>query len=283
MERIEDAITRLGGLARSSELHRHGHSRAMIAQALAAGRIIRVRKGWFASRRLAPESVAAARIGGAPACVSAARLHGLWVPPAEEGLHVAVRPGTARLRDPEDAAAPLAPAAGVTVHWTDPRSRTLQAVPEAIALAARCAGPETAFVLLESAMHRRLIGRGERALLNSSAPGWFRAWSRHASGLSESGTESLVKLLLLSLDLPFVQQVRMPDVGRVDFLVGRRLVIEADSRAHHTDLYRDRKRDAVLSVRGFRTLRFMYSQIVYERAEVEAAVVGALVRGDIAG
>lgn len=156
-------------------------------------------------------------------------------------------------------------------------------MPEAIALAARCAGPETAFVLLESAMHRRLIGRGERALLNSMAPGWFRAWSRHASGLSESGTESLVKLLLLSLDLPFVQQVRMPDVGRVDFLVGRRLVIEADSRAHQTDLYRDRRRDAVLSVRGFRTLRFMYSQIVYERAEVEAAVVGALVRGDIAG
>jgi very-short-patch-repair endonuclease len=282
MERIESVIAQLGGVARSSELARQGVSRSMIAGAVRAGGVVRVRKGWFATTGLPAESLAAARVGGAAACVTAARLHGIWVPPDDGCLHVAVRPSSSRLRNPLGLAEPLDRTA-VTVHWTDPRTRALQALPEAIATAARCRGPETAFVLLESAMHKRLVGRGERALLNTIAPGWFRAWSAHASGRSESGTESLLKLLLISMGLPFAQQVDIADVGRVDFVVGQRLVIEVDSRAHHSDPYRDRKRDAVLSARGFRTLRFMYAQVVYERAEVEASVAAAVARGDLAG
>jgi very-short-patch-repair endonuclease len=171
----------------------------------------------------------------------------------------------------------------VVIHWTRSLSRTVQPLPEAIALAIRCAGPETGFVLLESAMHAKKFARGEFALLSSLAPDWFRAWSRFATADSESGTESLMKLLLLALDIPFRQQVDIPGIGRVDFVLGDGLVIEVDSLAHHGDIYRDRKRDALLSARGMRCLRFVYSQVIYERDEVEAAVVAAVARGDLVG
>jgi very-short-patch-repair endonuclease len=89
-----------------------------------------------------------------------------------------------------------------------------------------------------------------------------------------------MKLILLSLGIPFRQQVVIEPIGRVDFVVGERLVIEVDGREFHSDPYKDRKRDALLSVAGRRVLRFLYAQIVYERSIVEAAIVSALARSD---
>lgn len=284
MKPAQIEVSRAGGVARAGELARRGIGRGALAAAQRSGDVIRVRKGWYALATLAPEIIQAARVGGALACVSAARHHDLWVPPGPAGLHVAVPPTAARLRQPSNPRLRLADAPdSVTVHWTTPGTRTVQQLPEAIALSIGCGGPETAFVLLESALNRRRMGRGELAVLNALAPAWFRAWSRHAGSSSESGTESMVKLLLLSLGLPFRQQVRLDTVGRVDFVVGDALVVEVDSKEHHADALRDRRRDAALSALGYRSLRFMYSQVVYERDAVEAAIVGALIRGDLAG
>jgi very-short-patch-repair endonuclease len=90
----------------------------------------------------------------------------------------------------------------------------------------------------------------------------------------------LLKLILLQLGVPFRQQVVVAGVGRVDFALGEHLVLEVDSKQYHANPYADRKRDASLSIGGRRVLRFMYSQIVYESAEVEAAIVSALQRLD---
>lgn len=186
-------------------------------------------------------------------------------------MHIAVAPTSAR----------VARSADLKVHWVNVRSRGVQAIPEAIALAYRCRGAETAFVLLESALHRKLVTRGERALIDSLVPDAFRRWSRLASAESESGTESLMKLLLISHRIPFRQQVGFPGIGRVDFLLGSDLVVEVDGREHHADFTRDRRRDTLLSARGVRSLRFAYSQVVHHREEVEDAIMGAVVRGDV--
>jgi very-short-patch-repair endonuclease len=53
-----------------------------------------------------------------------------------------------------------------------------------------------------------------------------------------------------------------------------------DSVAHHSDPMVDRRRDATLSILGFRVLRFMYHQVVNARPEVERAVLAAMARGD---
>jgi very-short-patch-repair endonuclease len=214
-------------------------------------------------------------------CITAAELHGLWVPAASECLHVGVPANSARLRRPDDPRVRLeAEDAAVIVHWIASRARGIQPLPDAIALVIGCCGPEVGFVLLESALFLGRMTPGERARLSSLAPRSFRRLSRVATKDSGSGTESLMKLLLISLGLSFVQQVKFPGIGWVDFLVGDSLVIEVDSKTHHADPYADRKRDAALSALGKRTLRFMYSQLVYERDAVEAAIVGAIIRGD---
>ena len=79
------------------------------------------------------------------------------------------------------------------------------------------------------------------------------------------------------------QQVSVPEVGRVDFIVGDGLVIEVDGAQFHTDhaaFEEDRRRDAVLAASGFRVLRFSYRQIVARWHEVEGAIRAAVARGD---
>jgi len=79
------------------------------------------------------------------------------------------------------------------------------------------------------------------------------------------------------------RQVAVPGVGKVDFLIGERLVVEIDSRTFHdTPEGRviDRRRDLVLSVAGYRCLRFGYEQVVDTMGRVIAAVRAAVSRGD---
>jgi very-short-patch-repair endonuclease len=107
----------------------------------------------------------------------------------------------------------------------------------------------------------------------------FQTLARRASHHSDSGSESEMKLLLFELGVSFRQQALV--VGwPLDFLIGKHLAIEADSKAHHSDPYRDRKKDAELSEASVRVLRFMYSQIRYEKPAVKRAIVAALARGD---
>lgn len=77
--------------------------------------------------------------------------------------------------------------------------------------------------------------------------------------------------------------MQIPGIGRVDFVVGDRLIIEVDSRAHHErtpDYERDRRRDAAASTHGYRVLRFTYRQVFDDWRSVEEAIMAAYLRGD---
>ena len=77
-------------------------------------------------------------------------------------------------------------------------------------------------------------------------------------------------------------QVRIAD-KRVDFLIGRRLVIEVDGAEYHIDPVRfeaDRTRDAELTTIGYIVLRFSYNQVIYRWHEVESAILASVTRGD---
>jgi len=83
--------------------------------------------------------------------------------------------------------------------------------------------------------------------------------------------------------LPIRRQVRFAGLGRVDFLIGERLIIEVDGQEFHdreSSFEKDRKRDAVLSTLGYRVLRFSYWQVMGEWPLVVAAVMAAISRGD---
>jgi very-short-patch-repair endonuclease len=169
------------------------------------------------------------------------------------------------------------------VHWCAAASqggRTLISVAACIRQIFGCVGPEAGFIVLESALNRGKLDEREQCELIESLPHRFRALAGRASHHSDSGSESEMKLLLMGLNIAFRQQVLVADTWPVDFLIGDHLAIEADSKAHHSDPYRDRKKDAELSAASVRVLRFMYSQIRYEKPAVERAILSALARGD---
>ncbi len=84
-------------------------------------------------------------------------------------------------------------------------------------------------------------------------------------------------------DLSIERQVHIPGVGRVDFLIGTRLVVEVDGFSYHSNpaqFEADRRRDALLSQLGYRVLRFSYLQVMESWKDVETAVLAAVFRGD---
>lgn len=286
MRRIANDIRMLGGVAKKSELLRLGFTEDQVLTAVKRGDIRRARKGWYAVPDLREPVFRAVRVGGRLACVSAARHHGLWVPSSDLELHVDV-PGTgSRLRTQTDHRRRLTshPDDSIVIHWrkdSERRGDRLSvAIPECIDQIFRCQGAVAGFVVLESALNQHRLTVSDRHVLHAMLPRQARSLAEQASTLSQSGTESLLRLQLLSLGIGFAQQVPVRGVGRVDFLVGDRLIIEVDSKEHHTDPYADRRRDAALSALGYRVLRFMYSQVVYEWQSVEAAILAAISRGD---
>lgn len=271
----------LGGAARAGELNARGIGPGLLHHLVRSGELVRPRKGWYVLASLGAEVALAVRVGGTLACVSAARHHGLWSPEEAERLHVAVPSNTPRLRSPRDRCTALDALDDVIVHWSARGTNAVESIVTVIGRVASCVGSDAAFAVAESAVRARRLGVEEARRLIASLAGGAPI-AAFLDGRSESGSESLLKLFLVRLGLPFRQQVWVDGVGRVDFVVGGGLIVEADSREFHADQLRDRRRDAAASARGYRTLRFLYRQIRSEPDAVDAAIVGAIIRGDTA-
>lgn len=102
---------------------------------------------------------------------------------------------------------------------------------------------------------------------------------------TESELEDLLLAVLAARGVPLPErQVEVGDdeqpIGRVDFVYRpERLVLEADSRRHHTalmDWAHDRRRDARLAASGWRVIRVTWSDLVDRPDEVAATVRQAL-------
>jgi very-short-patch-repair endonuclease len=282
---LETAVTRLGGLAATHELYRAGATRWMLSHAARTGRLIRVRQGWYCLPDTPEALVRAARVGGRLSCIAGAKHHGLdvrGIPP----LHICVGPHDSRLRSERQKAVRLRddPAPGTVVHWvhsTPGGTRFAESVIACLVAMARCQSPERVVAAADSAIRMGVLSR--RAWLSAIRvlPPRLAALLSEADGVAESITESVALFRLRRLGLQLRQQVPVPGVGDVDFLLGQRLVIEVDGRRYHVDRFEeDRRRDARLSIRGFRVLRFSYRQVFERWGEVKAAILAATARGD---
>ncbi|MER3389081.1 MAG: DUF559 domain-containing protein [Microcella sp.] len=272
-----------GDISPAYELLAQGMSRASLRRAVAAGDLWRVRQGWYSLPGLHPDLLAAGRVGGTVSCDRALGLHRVWM---REGssLHVRVCRHARALRTPNDSRITLdlsepRSTRHATIHWTaqTPQPRTLLTpLSEALSDLRQCGPAELYLVALECAMYSRPHSRA--ALRRSGHP----VDAAGVDGICESGTEALLWLRLRSR-LPLRRQVQIPGIGRVDFVVGDRLIIEVDSRAHHErtpDYERDRRRDAAASTHGYRVLRFTYRQVFDDWRSVEEAIMAAYLRGD---
>jgi very-short-patch-repair endonuclease len=175
---------------------------------------------------------------------------------------------------------------GVAVTWNDPRALGTRSVLDplfCLDAIIRSQPAIVAFAAVESALHLGLMTRSSWRRYVDSVPRRKRGRLGSVSHLSDSGGESLLKFHILTLQLPFVQQPKIPGVGRVDFLIGQCLVVEVDGAEFHTSreaFEEDRRRDALLSALGYRVLRFSYNQVDKRWPVVEAAVLAAIARDD---
>lgn len=241
-----------------------------------------MRQGWYAAPELAAELQQAVRVGGRLTCASAARMLGLAAVRSPT-LHVAVVPGASRLRSPHDAR--IRRVDGAVVHWTDTHDsdRLARSALESLLDMAYCRPVEQTIAAVDSALRLGLFSRQAWLRACRGMPRRLRRLLGRVDRRAESITESITRTRLLGLGVRPLLQVRIAGVGRVDFLIGAALVIEVDGYEYHSDpvtFERDRRRDAGLSVRGYRVLRFSYKQVMERWSEVKAAILAAIARGD---
>lgn len=269
------ALQSCGGAASWRRLRALGVTWYAMWRAVSDGRALRVRRGAYALPAADAAAVAVVRLGGVLSCTSAARCLGLPVL-VECCIHLTVPRswGHARL-------------AGVRVHRRDLDSdehdevstgllRTVLdcarelSVREAVAIGDAALRTGLTTGELETAASREM-GRGAPAIRRAVAL---------MDGCSESPIESCLRLLLREFGR-VEAQVLIAGVGRVDFLVDRWLVVEADGFAHHStrDHYReDRRRANALAARGYVLLRFTYEDAVHRPEYVVETVRAVLAR-----
>jgi very-short-patch-repair endonuclease len=273
-----------GGLVATHELHTRGFDRAAIASAVRTGRIRRVRQGWYSSVYLAPTFARAARVGGVATCVTALAAAGVWVLDSELELHVAVKPTACQLRSPRDSRERLG-TQDVVIHWTlaDHVNRLTRSLSDSLIDYAGCATPELLAATANSLLREHPEYRAEWQSLRTRFPQRTQRLLSFVDGVCESGTEFVFWVRLRRLHVRMRRQVWIEGVGRVDFLIGERLVIEINGFEHHggREQYEaDHRREAFLGAIGHRGLRFSHKQVFEQWDTVEAAVYAAVARGD---
>ncbi len=282
--RIDADVRRAGGVSKASALLRLGWRRRDLSTAVSDGALIRIRKGHYAVPDLAPAAIRAFRVGGRLAGLSALRALGVWTPNRARTLSVVVPANAHGLRRPDDASQRLFPGS-VRVHWSHV---AIGSEPEPVELALRRAAaelsPEHLFAVFESTLRAELLTpagaeRLREVFIRTVSPHFARA-----DGSAESGAESLVKFLLLSEAIDLLQQVEISGVGRVDFLIGRRQILEADGAAYHSspqEFERDRRREVLASALGYRTLRCSAKLVEADIDLLRAAVRALRTLGDL--
>jgi len=255
-----------------TELFAAGMTRRAIESALQAGRLVRLRRGVYADADACEPVMSAALLGGPPACVSAARHHGLWTMAAPEPLHVGLSPRGHRR------------GTGWVPHWDHDVADTfgVPAVAQTLRQILRCRGVEDFVVALESALHQRKIGPAELSWLAAHTNDTGREAIAFARSDAESGLETLVRWRLRDWGVKVRTQHGIVSVGRVDLLLGERLIVELDGADNHASpdhRHRDLVRDAHAAAWGFVTLRFDYAMVVHDWPTVELAIRAHLDRG----
>ncbi len=262
-----------GDLRTAAALASAGTSRREIARAVDAGELRRVRRGVYAGPGVCASVVAACAHGGVLACVSAARHAGLWVVGRDLEPHVWMGRNGRRYH---------ATRCGCVEHWDAGPTVSALSIPRILAQILHCRGVEDFFVTLESARRKRLIGAEGMAWLRRRVG----VAGREALALSrddaDSGLESLFRWRLRHRGLRIRTQLSVYAVGRVDLLIGERLLVETDGIDNHDDAthrHKDLVRDANAAAWGYVTLRFDYALVIHDWDTVEAAVLGAVAAG----
>ncbi|MCR5978518.1 DUF559 domain-containing protein [Gordonia jinghuaiqii] len=253
------------GVASSSTLQKLGITRTRLRRLMKDNTLRKIRRGWYATADAHPTVVAAVAAGGVLTCVDALRLHNVWVPPTGTTVHV---------RGTEDSQ--RGSSNFCRRHGRPPAATSaVDDLPTALQYAVRCLDHEGIVVVLDSILNKKLTNREELAAALRDCPRAIRDLLDKCD-LAESGTESMVRLRLRARNITVSTQVTITGVGRVDLLVGNRLIIEVDGMEYHasrTQFERDRERDRIAVELGYVVIRLTYNQVVYQWEQAEASIL----------
>ena len=274
--RALEVVAANGGAAPARLLRAEGIAARHVTSLVAVGALRQLRIGWYAIPSMDRRIAAAVEAGGAAACATSLAIHGVWVAD-RTGLHVARPVGGIGGTD----------TIGHRMSGVDDPTWCLEPVRRAIARVIRCAPFDEAIAAIDSAL--RLSGslgwcfdRADLIDVLAAAPRRYRRMLDWVDPRAESGLESLVRVRLRSLGIIATPQVSILGVGRVDLLVGDRLVIETDGKAHHLGerFAQDRRRDAELLRRGYLVLRLTWATVLFDWPGTEALILEVVRRGD---
>jgi len=289
MDRLPDRLEVLlrandGLLARSVALAHHV-TPSVIEAAVDAGSLRRVRPGVFADGSIWDAAQPSEKFR---LMVRAALLgHPCWL----ASHHAALAWHGLPLHDVDlatvDVVAPVRTSKkrpGLRVHVADPTQLKLANDPEsravtpsdACVLTAAASGFEAGVVAMDAALQRRLVtSEGLRASLALRGArygvGVARAAIDAADPKAESPGESLTRLVLVTAGLEVRSQVTIEDrhgfIGRVDLLVGGRVVVEFDGAVKYDgldgrrELMREKRREERLRDAGYRVVRVTWAEL----------------------
>jgi very-short-patch-repair endonuclease len=290
MNHVVEELQNEGGVASTVQLQLAGVNLTAIGRAIRAGDVLRLRSGWVGLPDAPQEVLQAVRVGGRLSCLSVLRHERLWCA-NDRRLHVRVPNRATHLAAPHDRAVPLGDPErwGVVVH----RSRRAYGLDEpagpvdtldwALLHSVACQSKADAIVTLDSALNRQRVSWSELSFLMSELPPSYQRYLDLVDPTSESGLETKARLGLRRYNIPYRTQVPIPGAGRVDLLVGDRLVVELDGREWHSsdEAYaEDRRRDLVLQELGYAVMRLTYDQVMGEWGRVVAVIRGLVSRDE---
>ncbi|WLP92119.1 DUF559 domain-containing protein [Gordonia sp. NB41Y] len=256
-----------------------GLDQTAIRHHLADKTLTKLRHGWYSTPDADIQLVEAVRLGGALTCLTALARHGVWIPDHPREIHI--RGGrSAHAEHPRRFCRSYDRPFAVTAAVDDAQT--------ALRHALRCLDDEGIVIVVDSLLDlsrepsTRVLTPAQVTAAFTGAPQRVRRCLDLSDGRAQSGTETLVRLRLRRRGIKVRPQVFIPDLGRVDLLVGDRLIIEVDSVAHHTgaeNYAEDRRRDQVAARLGYLRMRLTYSDVVFNWARTEETIIATVRAG----
>ncbi|MGB3708350.1 hypothetical protein [Gordonia sp. (in: high G+C Gram-positive bacteria)] len=225
-----------GGVLRRRALFAQGATKHQIDRAVQEGLVKRLRWGWYAMTDADETVVEAVQRGGVLSCISALKWHGVWVRDLTNKLHIRGNSQAHRKHN------------GFCTQFgrPEPEDTAVDSVYVALRHAARCMDDESFVAACDSALNQGMISPESLSSAFDKAPPRIHRLIEKCDRLAASGLETIGRLRISKMGVPYRSQVYLPGVGYVDGLVGDRLIIEYDGRQHredpnqyHTDLDRD--------------------------------------------
>lgn len=266
---IETFLRSRAGVTKTSALHGAGFTHTAVDRALAAGRIVRVRRGIYSLPGQSGAYGLALEHNALLTCLSAAPTYALWT------VHDA---GTVHLSPSHKGTPPGALPHGRCTHPAHP-TLPVAGLADVLIHSLRCLPELESLVMVQCAAQR---GDITVEFLRRKLPGNRNACARaildHVIPRADSLLEVLANYHFRRAGLQVRRHVELPGVGEVDFLIEDCLVVETDGGSHlePRQVKKDRKRNNATVIGGRLGLRFGYDDVVNHPQRMVAEVLGVL-------